>query len=175
MASRARQALALVRIGVGLDFLASGIGKLANGWLVTPSPLVDGSLGPALQGGQVDSFYRPWLENIVIPHGLLFSQLTVLGEIGVGLSLLLGLLTRVGGVVGIWLNLNYMLMKGLGNVSGSEDRVFILIELALVIGAAGLVWGIDGLLQRRHAQPPLVRLVAGDETAEKEPPTAAAA
>ena len=175
MAMSAAQALALIRIGVGLYFLTQGFNKLASGWLSSGDTLVNQFLNPAVQNGRAEAFYQSFLGNVVIPHGTLFSQLTALGEFAVGISLTLGFLTRAGGIVGMWLNLNYMLMKGLANSGGSVDRLFFLVELMLVLAAAGLVWGVDGLIRQRWGNHPLARVIAGDQRREAVPPFARAA
>ena len=43
-------------------------------------------------------FYRPFLETVVPPNALWFARLITLGEWLVGISLVLGLLTRVGAI-----------------------------------------------------------------------------
>src|SRR5712691_8002976 len=102
------RALAIVRIAFGGYFLAQGVAKIQGNWLVSGDALIRTSIGPALERNTVESFYRPFLENVVQPNGLLFSQLVALAEVAIGLSLLLGLLTRVSCIVAIFLNLNYM-------------------------------------------------------------------
>jgi uncharacterized membrane protein YphA (DoxX/SURF4 family) len=143
------QGLAVIRMGFGLYFLASAWEKTVNGkWLESGEPLqqaVQRSL-PESEG-----FYRPFLQDRVLPNADLFAELVTLGEWAVGISLLLGLLTRLGSLTGMWLTLNYMLMKGLENISGSNDRLFFLSCLVFLLASAGLVWGLDGFLQRRFA------------------------
>jgi len=155
------QGLAIARIATGGYFLAQGFNKSTTGWLSSADPLLNGFIGPALERNTAEGFYRPFLEGLVVPHGLLCSQLVVLGEIAVGLLLLLGLLTRVGCVVAVFLNLNYMLMKGLANNAGSNDRMFVVIEVAFLLAAAGLVWGVDGYLARAVADNPIARWLTG--------------
>lgn len=147
------RALALLRMGFGLYFLGQSYNKATTGWLTTGVPLarmLRQSLPRALP------LYRSFLESTVIPHAALFSRLVTLGEGSVGLCLLLGLLTPAAAVVGIWLNLNYMCMKGLPNVAGSSDRLFILAELMFLLTSAGLVWGLDGVIWRRIAHRPSI-------------------
>ena len=103
----------------------------------------------------------------VQPNVLLFSQLVNIGEWAVGLLLLFGLLTRLGAIVGLWLNLNYMLMKGLLNNAGSNDRLFMLADLAFILGAAGLAWGLDGAWRRQLGGYPVTRWLAGRPEPEK--------
>src|SRR3954447_22416916 len=136
--------LALLRIGFGLYFLSQIYAKVTGGWLSSADPLMRGFIGPSLQNNTAQNFYRPFLENVVQPNALLFSQLVTLGELVVTISLTLGLFTRLGGGLGMWLNLNYMLMKGLANNAGSNDRLWFLAELIFAVTAAGLVWGLDG-------------------------------
>jgi uncharacterized membrane protein YphA (DoxX/SURF4 family) len=89
------QGLALVRFSVGAYFLSNGVDKLTKNWLTDPGPKSQ-FVGGAVQRGQAEVFYRPFLEGVVLPNAPLFSQLVTLGELAVGISLLLGLFTRVG-------------------------------------------------------------------------------
>ena len=155
------QGMALVRIAVGLYFLVQGITKSTGGWLSSSDPLLKTFIGPALERNSAEAFYRPFLENVVQPNGLLFSQLVAIAEISVGICLILGLLTRPAGIVAMFLNLNYMLMKGLVNSNGSIDRLFFAMEIVFVLTAAGLVWGLDGRLRDVLATNPLGRWVVG--------------
>ena len=156
----AAQGLALTRMGFGLYFLASAWEKTTNrNWLGDGGPLRQ---SVERQLPQAEGFYRPFLEDTVLPNADLFAELVVLGEWFVGVSLLLGLFARVGALTCMWLMLNYMLMKGLPNIAGSIDRLFFLTSLVFVLTSAGLVWGLDGLLQRqRVADDPVGRLVTG--------------
>jgi uncharacterized membrane protein YphA (DoxX/SURF4 family) len=157
MVISAAQGLALTRIGFGLYFLAQAMAK-------TPAWLSDGGpLGQQLQNQlpRSEAFYRPFLEGAVLPNVTLFAQLVTIGEWVAGLSLVLGLLTRLGALIGIWLTLNYMLMKGLPSLAGSSDRLFILACLVFVLASAGLVWGLDGRLRESLAGNPVTRWLAG--------------
>jgi uncharacterized membrane protein YphA (DoxX/SURF4 family) len=154
------QCLAVIRIGLGLYFLSFAGQKLAGNYLSTGAAL-GRQLQQGLQGSQ--GFYQAFLSSLVIPNADLFARLVTLGELCVAISLILGLLTRAGGIVAIALNVNYMLMKGLLNGGGSVDRLFVLIELMLVVSAAGLVWGLDGAWSSAFARIPVVAWLAGVE------------
>jgi uncharacterized membrane protein YphA (DoxX/SURF4 family) len=165
----AAHALAIVRIGFGLYFISQAWDKTRTNWLVDAAPLAQFLQRSAPNS---EAFYRPFLEGTVIPNALLFAQLVTLGEWVVGISLVLGLLTRLGGLTGMWLNLNYMLMKGLLSNSGSSDRLFFLAELVFVLAAAGLVWGLDGALRRSLAGVPVLGWLAGasrEEELDRQP------
>jgi NADH:quinone reductase (non-electrogenic) len=144
-------ALALLRVAFGLYFLASAYEKTTHGWLTDGQPLAR-TLRQALPHAQPG--YRQFLQQVVLPHIGLFALLTNLGEWAAGLCLLLGLFTPVGALVAIWLNSNYMLMKGLPASAGSLDRLFIAVSLILILSNAGLVWGLDGLLWKRPSRAP---------------------
>src|SRR5688572_5234789 len=104
-----RQGLALVRIVLGVLLLVSAIGKIGSGWMANGE-----AMSQSVQQNipKAEAFYRPFLEGTVLPNATTFSQLVTVGEIVAGLSLLLGLFTRVGALVCMWLMLQYMLMKG---------------------------------------------------------------
>jgi hypothetical protein len=71
------------------------------------------------------------------------------------------LLTRLGAIVGMILNLNYMLMRAPLSNGGSIDRLFFLAELIFLLAAAGLVWGLDGQLRQALSGNPVTRWLAG--------------
>jgi thiosulfate dehydrogenase [quinone] large subunit len=146
--------LSFIRIGIGLSFLSQGISKLgvnvggqpgAN-WLVNPAGL-KGILENAVKGPTIDPLYRAFLEGTVLPNVGVFAQMVTIGELLVGLGLIFGLLTRLSAWGAIFLNLNFMLMKGLPTGGGYTDRFFVLIALVMAFTAAGYVLGLDGVLR----------------------------
>lgn len=76
------------------------------------------------------------------------SWLVVAGEFSVGVSLTLGLLTPVGLIVGVFLNLNYFLLAGLKPDYGEQGQnlMMILASVVMFATAAGMTWGIDAAL-----------------------------
>src|SRR3954468_7366374 len=121
----AGKALALCRIGFGLYYISYAFDKTRTGWLTDAGQITNFLFGnPAAQPptrgtiANAEPFYRSFLESVVQPNPLLFSQLVTIGEWVAAILLVLGLLTRFGAIVGIWLNLNYMLMKGLASNGG---------------------------------------------------------
>lgn len=175
-------ALALCRIGFGLYFIVQAWAKTNAGWLTSGEVLGRQLFGnpaaqPPTRGAIANSeaFYRPFLEGVVQPNILLIAQLVTIGEWVVGLLLVFGLLTGLGALLGMWLNLHYMLMKGLPAGGGSIDRLFFVSELAFLLGAAGLVWGLDGLLRRQLGGNPATRWLAGVSGRGDERPSAPAA
>jgi uncharacterized membrane protein YphA (DoxX/SURF4 family) len=150
------QGMALLRMAFGLYFLVQALAKL--NWLVSGQPL-----GQQLQQAlpRAEGFYQPFLAGTVLPNVDVVARLVTLGEWVTGLLLLLGLFTRLGALIGMWLNLNYMLMKGLVSPAGSIDRLFFLAELVFLATAAGLIWGLDRFLRPWLGRLPVVRWLAG--------------
>lgn len=137
--------LAVVRIAFGAYFIVQAYGKTTSHWLTSSKPLI-AFLRPQLSHAQ--PWYGHFLQTTVLPNAPLFARLVTIDEWVAGICLLLGLATQLGALTAMWLNLNYMLLKGLPNVGGSVDRLFFVSCLMFVLTSAGLVWGLDGLLQR---------------------------
>ncbi|MHB8618189.1 MAG: DoxX family protein [Chloroflexota bacterium] len=149
--------LALVRIALGVTFLSHAAGQmlgLAGGksWLVSSSPLAE-LIQRSLADPAVLSPYHNFEQSIIQPNMAVFNYLVILAEVAVGISLTLGLFTRLGAVVALWLSANYTLMKGLPSATGDIDHVFLVCELVVLLANAGLVWGVDGLLFAPASRP----------------------
>lgn len=103
------------------------------------------------------SWYRGFLESVVVPHFNLFGWLVFLLELSVGLSLLFGLFTRVFSAAGFLMSLNLLI--------GLEGRLtFVLIalfHLLFITTNAGLNWGLDQVLLEKLANSTLRQTVWG--------------
>ena len=107
-------------------------------------------------------FYGSLIEKLVLPNLTLFSWLVFLAELLVGLSLVLGLFTRLGAALGLLLSLN--LGIGLLEVPGEWPWSYAMLAMwhgLFLVGAAGRVWGVDGLIRSRSLPPALDRLSPG--------------
>jgi uncharacterized membrane protein YphA (DoxX/SURF4 family) len=143
-------------MGVGLYFFVNGYDKLHSGWLSDGRQL-QRMLQPALRRSPF--WYAHFIQTTVLPHVSLFSRLVTGGEILVGMSLVLGLLTPVGAIGVIFLTTNYMLQSPVASLIVARDRLFILCGLVFLLCSAGSVWSVDALL------PHLARRVRGSEGA----------
>jgi len=95
-----------------------------------------------------------FLDNVVKPGIGVWGWLIWLAEFAVFVSMLLGLFTRLGGLVA--LGVSTQLYIGLANVPRPYEwewtyGMMILLSLLMFGLAAGRVFGIDGLLRRRLA------------------------
>lgn len=141
----ARVALTLLRVYLGGVFLIAAIPKLGKDF--TP-----GLTGFVEQKAMEHShlFYREFLQEVVLPNAQLFATLVTWGEFLVGVTLILGLMTRLSATVALLLTLNYMLAKGAWPwTPSSNDAAFAAISVALLIGAAGRTFGLDSILAKR--------------------------
>ena len=152
--------IAVIRIGLGIEFLIWAWTKVADGWLDTGA-----ALARELRSADANPPppYAEFLSGVVLPNGDLFAQLVTLGELGAGVSLTLGLLTRLGAGTGLCLVLNFMLMRGIAGPEASIDRIFFVACLVCVLVGAGRVWGIDSWLraQALTSSKRIVQLAAG--------------
>jgi uncharacterized membrane protein YphA (DoxX/SURF4 family) len=147
--------LAIFRIYAGVFWLMHGIPKFTqsqqfmppNGFIVQfLNQQISNTSGP----------YQAFLSNVVLPNIAIFAELVRLGEVVTGCLLLLGFYTRLGGLVGVVLSLNYLSAKGglshLNVWSGLDSAAFVLSAVNLVL-PTGRVLGVDGLLAHFRKKP----------------------
>ena len=95
--------------------------------------------------------YADFVANLVVPNFLLFAWLTFFIELAIGLSLTLGLFTRLGAFLGlVW---SFNLAIGLLAVPGEWPWSYLMLimwhSLFLVAGPYQ-PWGIDALWQKKR-------------------------
>ena len=136
----------LVRLYVGYEFIMAGWGKFT-------SPAWFGSnAGAALQGfvqgalsktggahPDVYTWYASFLQSTVLPNIVVWSNAVVLGELAIGLGLIVGLCTSVAAFFAFFMSLNFMLS---GTVSINPVLMLLAISIMLAHRVAGY-WGLD--------------------------------
>lgn len=103
-------------------------------------------------------FYADFVKGVVMPHFTFFAWVIFLSELLVGLSLLTGTLTRLGGTIGLLMALN--LGIGLLEVPGEWPWSYVMLAMwhgTFVVVGAGRLWGVDAGLQRRFSHNVLVK------------------
>jgi thiosulfate dehydrogenase [quinone] large subunit len=147
---RERQALAFLRIATGLFFLNAGHQKLIN-------PAFAQHLSETLQQWAADHpypHYRQFLELAAIPHSDIFAQLVTYGEIGVGLSYVLGFLVAYSAPAAAFMNLNFLLAGQHTNPALlSVNLICVLTHLSVFWGRAGHYFGFDAYVFKGGHQP----------------------
>lgn len=137
--------IALLRIYTGLFFTWNGFSKLQR------DNFADGMAGFLnSQAENSVAFYRPFIENVVLPNKALFASLVAWGEFAIGIAMILGLATRYAAAAGAFLVLNFWLAKGQDFFGGTnQDVVWLMIFIVLGLVPAGKIAGLDDGLSDR--------------------------
>jgi len=143
--------LAIVRILTGVMWLSHGIPKFTQSAdFMPPNGMMVNYVARGLQ--TASPAYHTFLLNVVQPNIALFAELVRLGEVLVGISLLLGVLTRLGGLFGIVLTLNYLAARehlfSSATVQSLDFGLLVLSFISLVL-PTGRVLGVDALFTKR--------------------------
>lgn len=145
----------VVRLYLGYEWLIAGWDKVMNpAWFGTEAGaavqgFVQGALGKT--GGlhpDVQMWYASFLQSAVLPNAAGWANAIAVGEVLVGLGLIVGLFTAVAAFFGFFMNLNFLLA---GTVSVNPILLVLALGILLAHRVAGY-WGLD-----RYALPYLRR------------------
>src|SRR3989441_9260935 len=151
--------IAVLRVVVGAWFVKAVWMKFTIGflWDVIPYPAVSPRF-LAFHPKRIAEFaasnpigwYREFLEGIVLPNTRVFATPQALAEAAVGLGMVLGLLTGLTALVGLFLSLNYGLASQWMSFGQQGFHVLLVTSMVVILGArAGRAWGIDGWILGR--------------------------
>lgn len=146
----ARAALTFLRIYLGVALMVAA-------WLQLERDYA-GELAGLLRGeSQAGSplWYQPFAEQVVLPRVALVAALIVWGELLVGCCLVLGLGTRLAAALAFLITLSLTLVEGSFWTLSSSYPSWMMLSLALLVGAAGRTWGLDAFLAARWPRSPL--------------------
>lgn len=139
----------ILRIWLGFQWLIPAMEKLQDPkWVGNEAgKAITGFLkgGLAQASGDhpsVQWWYAKFIENVALPNAGVLTYIVPVGELLVGISLILGAFTIAGLIGGALMNLNYML-------AGTTSTNPILYTAAIILMAAGAnayTIGIDKLL-----------------------------
>ena len=160
--------LALVRILTGAMWLAHGVPKFIHSSDFMPGPgPVDCARAAQTQMAIITNYvcsglqhtsgpYHDFLGSFVLPNISIVAEVVRLGEVLTGLALVLGALTRVGGLAGMLLTANYIAARGHALSSATLQSLdfcmFVLCGINLLL-PTGRIWGVDALWSRRRMPP----------------------
>jgi thiosulfate dehydrogenase [quinone] large subunit len=159
--------LALLRVATGAVWLVHAIPKfLQNDAFMPPNGSIDRYVAKALQSSNGIGAYHDFLQNVVQPNLAIFAELVRVGELMVGLSLVLGVLARLGGLGGVLLTLNFLVAGG-GALTfegwGGLDAVLLFLTLPNLVLPTGRVWGVDAFFAKKDTAPATIRAEFVDE------------
>lgn len=144
----------IVRLYVGQEWLVAGLDKVMNpAWFgsgagAALNGFVQGALAKTVGAHpDVQAWYASFLKGAVLPHLVSWSNAIAVGEVLVGVGLIVGAVVGVAAFFGALMNLNFMLA---GTVSINPILFTLSIFLILAWRVAGY-WGVDRyLLPRLH-------------------------
>lgn len=144
--SRAQVALTILRLGLGGLFVWVFFENLGKG-LYSPSGY-SGLINYYIEKGHAPHLLKSVMA-FMANHASVAGPMQGLTEITFGVFLVIGLLTRPVALAA-FLFLSTLWIAEWGTAWIWELLIPMLVALALMIGAAGRKWGIDGLLARRY-------------------------
>ena len=136
--------LAVLRIYVGYYLFFQGIGKFQRNF--PKGDWIGRQIGD-IATLDLYPWYKTFLQRYVVPHSELFGYLVMIGEIAVGVGLLLGLFTRLSALVGLFMVANYYLGPGTarGGAMLAQQQTFIIMLAIFVLAGPGRTLGLDAL------------------------------
>jgi thiosulfate dehydrogenase [quinone] large subunit len=139
--------LAVLRVYVGYFMALEGIRKFQHDF--PKGDWIGRQIGD-IATLEIYPWYKKLLLDYVAPHHELFGYLVMIGEIAVGACLLIGLLSRISALVGLFMWINYYLGVGMarGGMLRAQQEIFIIALAIFVLAQPGRTLGLDGLLFR---------------------------
>lgn len=153
----------IIRLYLGYEWFMAGWGKVVNpAWFGSDAGaslrgFVNGAIAKtacapnvaaAACHPDVQMWYASFLQSTVLPHVVVWSNAVAIGEVLVGVGLIVGLFTGAAAFFGGFMNLNFLLA---GTVSVNPVLLILALPLMLAWRVAGY-WGLD-----RYAMPFLRR------------------
>jgi thiosulfate dehydrogenase (quinone) large subunit len=168
-----RIGVAVLRIVVGIIFLWAGLDKLLNNFSAAGflAHATGGALGWPFVTGTPDpnAIYNPthgfWVSLSQNAGAMtIVNFLVVTGEIGIGISLILGLFTRFGAVMGALMMLLFFFAAWeFSNGVVNQHLTYMVVCLTLAGLGAGRYYGLDATVGQRFSPKVRTWLFSGEE------------
>jgi thiosulfate dehydrogenase (quinone) large subunit len=143
-----------VRVLIGAVWLNGAVEKLLN-------PEFPQQFATSLRAGGFISvappFFQAFMREYVVPNAELFAQFMRVGELALGIALILGLLTNLAALGSAGLSIVIMLSQGgvrLGTGLGAPEFITInvlvaLLSVVILLSPAAKALSVDAILARR--------------------------
>lgn len=137
------------RLFVGWQFLHAGWEKFNEpGWLgsshgAAAKGFLTGAADPAASSGahpSVPGWFGDLASNVFLPHSEVMAYFIVLGEVAVGVGLIVGLFTRTAAFFGLTMNLAFLFA---GSTGGGISPLMVVAELVVMTGAIAAVQALS--------------------------------
>jgi uncharacterized membrane protein YphA (DoxX/SURF4 family) len=135
-----------LRILCGVILLLEGWGKLRGGWLHGSALL--GMLDGWIDAGRPYHFFLPVVRS-AHAHPKIFGALITAGELVIGASMLLGLLTRISAFLGAVMLFSIAFGSGQGLAPPGNALLMGALFVLFMFAPPGRVLGFDGTLRSR--------------------------
>jgi uncharacterized membrane protein YphA (DoxX/SURF4 family) len=135
-----------LRLLVGAILVLSGYMKFTNGWLHGDALLK--TLNLWTEGQKTYPFFIPVIET-ARAHPKIFGTLITMGELVVGASMVLGLLTRLFAVLGTLMVLSFALGGGQGLTPPGNALLTGAILFTFILAPPGRALGLDAALRAK--------------------------
>lgn len=134
----------VLRTLFALFWLAAGVNKVRKGWL--ESDILKRIFEDRLTEMHPASFAVAYLQEFAIPLYRLIAVIVTVGELYVGIALLLGLTTRWAAGVGLFILVNL----AIGGYYDASLIPFFLLSFMMMAWNSGHWLGLDRALARRY-------------------------
>ncbi|MBQ1094740.1 DoxX family protein [Streptomyces sp. b94] len=143
-----RYALLPLRIFLGVTFIYAGLDKLTDSAFMKDAGA--GSVGDMMRTVR-DSSAIPSLVDLALENPAGFGYAIALGELAVGIGILLGLLTRLAALGGALISLSLWLTVSWASdpYYYGNDLPYMFCWVPLVLAGAPL-WSLDALIRNRR-------------------------
>jgi len=153
--------MVLFRLFMGYYFLYVGVHRVLD--LRVDSEALAKKFATLAEPGTQIFWFRPYLDTVIEPirGTLVFTLLLTAAPILLGLSLVVGLFTRISTLLGVLMLLNIYLVKfhDMNEYQPLFYQMQIVSLVVLFFAGAGRTWGIDGIFWRNR-----MRVKYGSET-----------
>jgi len=146
----AANGLATLRLTIGAMFVSVFFENLGKG-LYTPAGYA-GLINYYIKASHSPAAWKAVM-GLAASHAAMAAPMQAMTEIGLGILLVVGLLTRPAAFIA-FLYLASLWVSEWGTSWIWELLVPVLAALALAVGRAGRAWGVDALLARRWPSSP---------------------
>jgi len=146
----AANGLAIVRVTIGAMLVWVFFENLGKG-LYTPAGYA-GLINYYIKASHSPAVWKAVM-GLAASHAAIAAPMQAVTEIGLGILLVIGLVTRPAAFVA-FLYLGSLWVSEWGTSWIWELLVPVLASLALVVGRAGRAWGVDALLAERRPSSP---------------------
>jgi len=131
------------RLLFGLFFLLAGFNKVLKGWMTTD--ILEDIFLQRLTELDPTSFAHTYLTEFALPLYSLIAWIVAVGELAVGIGLILGIATRLSSFGGFFILFNL----AIGGYYDASLLPFFLLNIIFIVYPTGHRLGFDGVLVQR--------------------------